>query len=219
MNAVAPDLAPALADMPDRPGFEIPQVEATAETLQGYGELIDGPDARTVEVVRWPAEGWRPVDPGTGDEAGTTEGNFEFWWSGDVLRARNEAVKDHYVTGWACDPSKASEEAATVPRTHMQMWHANYHPDGGQLFFPLEPGAFVIPLALPGDDIEPASFKAFHFTGGQGLYIHPNVWHETIIPLADRMRFFDRQGKVHARVSVDFGREFEVYLSVPLVHS
>ena len=91
MNAVAPDLAPALADMPDRPGFEIPQVEATAETLQGYGELIDGPDARTVEVVRWPAEGWRPVDPGTGDEAGTTEGNFEFWWAGDVLRARKDA--------------------------------------------------------------------------------------------------------------------------------
>lgn len=219
MDAPAPDLAPALADMPDRPGFDIPLVEATAETLQGYGELIDGPDARAVEIVRWPAGGWRPVDPGTGDEAGTTEGNFEFWWSGDVLRARNEAVRDHYVTGWACDPSKASEDAATVPRTHVQMWHANYHPDGGQLFFPLEPGPFVIPLALPGDDIEPASFKAFHFSGGLGLYIHPNVWHETIIPLADRMRFFDRQGKVHARVSVDFGREFGVYLSVPLMRT
>ena len=99
----------------------------------------------------------------------------------------------------------------------MQMWHANYHPDGGQLFFPLEPGAFVIPLALPGDDIAPESFKAFHFSGGQGLYIHPNVWHETIIPLVDRMRFFDRQGKVHARISVHFGREFGVYLSVPLI--
>jgi hypothetical protein len=30
------------------------------------------------------------------------------------------------------------------------------------------------------------------------------------------MRFFDRQGKVHARISVDFAKEFGVYPLVPL---
>jgi hypothetical protein len=34
--------------------------------------------------------------------------------------------------------------------------------------------------------------------------------------LADEARFFDRQGRVHARVSVDFVKEFGVYLAVPL---
>jgi hypothetical protein len=57
------------------------------------------------------------------------------------------------------------------------LWHANYHPDGGQLFFPL--------------DREP-----FCLRGTQ--------------------RFFDRQGAVHARVSVDFAREFGCLLEAAI---
>ena len=92
----------------------------------------------------------------------------------------------------------------------------NYHPDGGQLFFPLEQKPFVVPVALPGDDLKPEDVVAFWCDGTRGLYIHPNIWHEGIFPVADRQRFLDRQGRVHARVSCDFGREFGVYLSVPL---
>ncbi len=54
----------------------------------------------------------------------------------------------------------------------MMLWHANYHPDGGQLFFPLEPGPFMVPLALPVV-VTPAHFVCFRFDGRQGLYIHP----------------------------------------------
>ena len=69
---------------------------------------------------------------------------------------------------------------------------------------------------LPGDDVRPEDFKAFVVDGGRGLYIHPNVWHEGVFPIADRASFHDEQGAVHARVSVNFAEEFRVLLSVPL---
>ncbi|MDJ0969118.1 MAG: ureidoglycolate lyase [Kiloniellales bacterium] len=196
--------------------FDIPLRRATAESLSGYGELVSDPEARAVEIVPWPAPGRRPLDPGTGDQGGTTEGIFEFWWSGDVLEGRNNAVDDQYVLGWTRNPEAASREEATVPRSQVLLWHANYHPDGGQLFFPLDGGPFVAPLALPGDEVRPEHFVGFYFDGSAGLYIHPGVWHEAMFPFADRARFFDRQGKVHARISCDFKQEFGLYLSVPL---
>ena len=96
------------------------------------------------------------------------------------------------------------------------MWHANYHPDGGQLFYPLDNKPFISPLALPGDNISIDSFKAFYFNGRQGLYIHPNIWHEGVFPLSEKAKFFDKQGKVHARISCDFASEFKSYLSFAL---
>ncbi len=213
---VAPNLAPKAAEKPTLPLHHVPLVEATPESLQGYGELIEAQDSRDIEIVCWPQPDWRPVDPGTGDEGGTTEGIFHFSWEGDVLRGRNEAVADAYVLGWSCDPQSASESEQTCERSQVLLWHANYHPDGGQLFFPLDPGPFVVPLALPGDNVKPSDFVAFWFEGGQGLYIHPSVWHEGVFPVTERQRFFDKQGKVHARISADFGHEFGCYLSVPL---
>ena len=212
----APNLAPKASDKPSLPLFVVPLIEATAESLRGYGEFIDAQDAREIEIVRWPQPDWRPVDPGTGDEGGTTEGIFHFDWKGDVLFGKNEAVADHYVLGWSCDPQQASEETESDTRDKVLLWHSNYHPDGGQLFFPLDPGPFVVPLALPGDDVKPEDFRAFWFAGDKGLYIHPSIWHEGVFPVNSHQRFFDKQGKVHARISVDFGAEFGCYLSVPL---
>ena len=48
--------------------------------------------------------------------------------------------------------------------------------------------------------------------GNQGCCIHPNIWHEGVFALSGTQRFFDRQGRVHARVSVDFAREFNCLL-------
>jgi hypothetical protein len=195
---------------------DLPLVRATPETLDGYGRLVSDYAACPIEIVRWPARGWRPVDADTGDEGGTTEGIFEFWWRGDMLYGRNGAVGDAYLFGWNRDPAEAREDRADPSRAQVLLWHANYHPDGGQVFFPREKVPFVVPLALPGDDVTPDNFTAFWFDGSAGLYIHPNVWHEAVFPLAERTSFHDKQGKVHARVSVDFAREFGVYLSVPL---
>jgi len=52
--------------------------------------------------------------------------------------------------------------------------------------------------------------------GSPSLYIHPNIWHGAIVPFADHAQLLDRQGRVHARVSVDFVNEFGCYLGVPM---
>ena len=193
----------------------MPLVEAAAGSLEGYGFLIDSPDEIEVEIVRWPAQGWRPVDEDSGNEGGTTEGVFVSEWRGDVLYGSNEAVGGHYILGYAVEPERA-DESHTRPPERLLMWHANYHPDGGQLFFPLDNRPFVVPLALPGDDVQPSDFVCFRFDGTRGLYIHPNIWHDGVFTLSGRQRFFDRQGAVHARVSVDFPREFQCLLEAEL---
>ncbi len=193
----------------------IPIVDATAETLDGYGYLVTDPTEVQIEIVRWPAQGWRSVDTDCGDEGGTTEGIFISEWKGDVLYGRNAAVGGHYVLGYSVEPTEANEQHSRDPNT-LLLWHANYHPDGGQLFFPELDKPYLAPLALPGDDVKPEDFVCFRFTGNQGLYIHPNVWHEGIFAIKGEHRFFDKQGAVHARVSVDFPREFECLLEVPL---
>ena len=73
-----------------------------------------------------------------------------------------------------------------------------------------------MPLALPGDDVRPERFVCFRFDGGQGLYIHPDIWHEGVFGVSGTQRFFDKQGAVHARVSVDFAREFGCLLEAPI---
>lgn len=194
--------------------LDTPLIEATPETLDAYGALVDDPDNYPIEIVPRPKPGWRDLDAGTGDEGGTTQGIFTFQWDSSTYRGANEAVSDAYVSGWSHLPGERPPEK----RRYAYMWHANYHPDGGQLFYPIEGHAFIAPLALPGDDVTPASFTAFYFDGTQGLYVKPGVWHEALFILEESARFFDKQGKVHARISVDFANEFGCLLKIPLRH-
>ena len=120
---------------------------------------------------------------------GTTQGTFVSEWRGDILYGRNEAVGGHYILAYGCAPESASTEHDALP-SQMLLWHANYHPDGGQLFFPLDCAHFYVPLALPGDDVTPERFVCFRFDGTRGLYIHPNIWHEGVFTLRGRQRFF-----------------------------
>ena len=127
-----------------------------------------------------------------------------YFFKGLSLHRSLEEVGGDYVLGYRTAPG------------HVHLWHINYHPDGGQLFLPLDKRPFYVPLALPGDDVTPERFVCFSFDGEQGLYIHPNVWHEGVFALSGRQRFFDKQGAVHARVSVDFAREFGCLLEAPI---
>lgn len=194
----------------------IPIIEATSESLEGYGMLVRDPADVEIEITRWPAQGRRPVDIDSGNEGGTTEGIFISEWKGDILYGRNAAVGGHYILGYGTEPSVAKENHSRVPEI-LLLWHANYHPDGGQLFFPKTEKPFLVPLALPGDDITPADFVCFWFSGNHGLYIHPNIWHEGVFAIEGQHQFFDKQGAVHARVSIDFPREFGCLLEVPLI--
>jgi ureidoglycolate lyase len=210
-----------LFDPGDKPSldlFSVPLIEATEQSVEGYGCLVDDSDFE-IEIVTWPAQGWRSIDEGTGNEGGVVEGIFYGNWTGDVLMGRNDAVSGHYVLGWSTDPQLASASSQTTERDKVLLWHMNYHPDGGQLFFPQQKKPFVVPVALPGDDFKPEQVVAFWCDGSRGLYINPGIWHEGIFPVEDEQSFLDRQGRVHARVSCDIGKEFGVYLSVPLKRS
>ena len=89
------------------PPIRMPVREATPESLQGYGHLVDDPEQCRVEIVRWPAQGRRAVDADTGDQGGTTEGVFVSEWKGDILYGRNEAVGGHYILAYAQAPESA----------------------------------------------------------------------------------------------------------------
>jgi hypothetical protein len=204
-------------DVPERlPWHEVPLVVADESAVAEYGRLVDDPDDCPIEIVQWPAQGWRPVDAGTGDEAGTVEGVFHSEWRGEVLYASNDAVGGHYVLGWSTDPGDADTGRTRGGADRVLLWHLNYHPDGGQMFFPREPRPFVVPVALPGDDLNPEAVVAFWFDGSRGFYIHPGIWHEGVFPATRSQSFADRQGRVHARVSCNLAREFGVFLKVPL---
>jgi hypothetical protein len=85
MNATAPidylnpNLPPGLRSV------GMPIVDATRAALTGYGYLVDDPKDYRIEIVRWPAQGSRPVDADIGDQGGTTEGIFVSAWCGDIL--------------------------------------------------------------------------------------------------------------------------------------
>ena len=40
-----------------------PLVVASEASLEGYGCLVDEPETFPIEIVRWPAQGWRPGVP------------------------------------------------------------------------------------------------------------------------------------------------------------
>ena len=209
VDYLSPDVPAAL------PWHDVPVIKATAGSLAGYGCLVDNPDEFDIEIVRWPAQGWRSIDAGTGDEGGTVAGVFHSHWHGQVLKGRNDAVAGDYVLGWACDPQDVTQQN-TNKIERVLLWHMNYHPDGGQLFYPLTKQPFLVPLALPGDDLSLDKIVAFWCDGSQGLYIHPNIWHEGVFPTTAKQSFHDEQGKVHARVSCNIAQEFGVFLNVPL---
>jgi len=208
MNPSVPD---------DLPLFEMPLVKATPESLEGFGTIVTDYMNHPVEITQWPAQGWRPIDKGTGDEGGHLEGIFEFWWEGDILFGENMAVNDRYILGWSELPGKASKDNLTPDRSQLLIWHANYHPDGAQLFYPLDNKPFIAALAKTGDDMKPEDWVAFYCDGSFGICIHPGIWHEAITPLSEKSRFYDKQGAVHARVSCDFTKEFGVFVKIPLV--
>ena len=56
---------------------ETPLVRTSDDSLKGYGCILRDPHSFPVEIVRWPAQGWRPVDANSGDQGGVTEGILE----------------------------------------------------------------------------------------------------------------------------------------------
>ena len=189
---------------------KVPIVIGNKASLQGYGRLVHDFDEEVVEITTWPQLGRRPIHPGTGNQGGVTSGDFIYTWKGDQLTAQNQAVGGDYVTGRLPPGGSVSNRQCVLTR------EANYHPDGGQVFFPKDGAAFVLLLALPGDDVKLEDFVAFYFDGSCGVQIHANIWHQPAFPISDRAAFRGKQGKVHACVCMDSVNEFGKFLLVPL---
>lgn len=194
----------------------VPIVAAAAECLGDLARIVPSPHGWRVDLVPWPAPGNRPLASGTGVGGGTVRGAFDMLREGGLLFAENHAVRRRYLTGWYGDPATASADAEPERLDRVLTHEANYHPDGGQIFWPRDGQPFVALLAPPGDDVRPDSFTAFWCDGRTGLHVNANVWHQPMFPAGDRMTFDGEQGAVHACVGVDFVAEFGVYLEVPL---
>jgi ureidoglycolate lyase/seryl-tRNA synthetase len=203
---------------------------ATNESLKGLGGIVDDPnefttEKKTFEVAKWPLQGWRQLDLGTGDEAGTTEGDFHVWWQGNFFYGKNLAIatsNNFYLDGLGALPENAKHKVEEQP-DYIYLWMSDYHPDGGQLFWPHAPTPFVMCLgpASKGDDIKPEDMRAFLVPAGKGAYIHPGTWHNGFYVAPEHtksgpVKCLTRQGKVHARVSASWAHEFGKLLKVPL---
>jgi hypothetical protein len=158
-------------------------------------------------------QGWRPIDDNSGDQGGVDRRLFEFWWKGGTLYARNNAVSDSYPLLEQLAGKRVGRRLRQ-PRRRALIWRARCITQMAASFFRCTARA-VVPLALPGDDVTPERFVTFWCDGARGLYIRPKIWHGAVVPLDDHAEFLDRQGRVHARVSVDFVKEFSCYLAVP----
>ena len=152
---------------------------------------------------------------GTGVQAGIKTGEFLYVWQDGVCLAKNNAVGDMYVmiTG------RLPRDTNTDTRSHVLVREANYHPDGSQVFWPVNGDAFVVLLAPPGDDVTPEKFVAFFCDGSFGLHIHPGVWHQPLYPTSDKAVYISKQSATYACVGFDCVDEFGQFLSVPLLQN
>src|ERR1700674_3287323 len=105
-----------------RRAHETPIVLASDSSLAGFGCLVDDPKTFPIEIVRWPAQGWRPIDENTGNQGGVVEGLFEFCWKGEILYARNNAVGDSYLFGWSNWPEEAAASTSGTMREPAWIW-------------------------------------------------------------------------------------------------
>ena len=190
---------------------EVQLIQASEHSLEGFGHIVRDFENEEVIIETWPTPNWRPVVAGTGNQGGVVEGNFLIKREGPRIYAHNHAVQAKYITGWFGDPANPQEGSCTI-LTH----EANYHPDGGQVFYPEDGNPFVVLLAKPGDDIQPENFVAFYFDGSFGVQINPGVWHQPPFPANEEVTLKDKQGAVHACIGCDFVQEFNCYLAVPL---
>lgn len=209
------DTMPSIHDT-DIKLIEVPLIRATKETFKNFGHLVTDFEKEQVIIETWPAPGWRRVEEGTGNEGGVTSGKFIFEHLGQCFNAHNHAVNGNYISGWFSDPASAVMDKPAVSYESVYVREANYHPDGGQVFYPTDGSPFVALLALPGDDISPNDFVAFYCDGSFGIQILPNIWHQPVFPLTEKAEFDGKQGRVHACIACDFVKEFGCYLSVPL---
>jgi len=206
---LAPDIPHGL------PWREVPIVEPDDPRVGAVALITDQPETFEVPIVAWPTNGRRPLDPGTGTGGGTVQGTFGCTWDGAVLFGSNQAVDGRYVLGWSTAPESAGDAPPGRP-DQVLLWHINYHPDGGQLFWSRAHQPFVVLAIPPGSDPDLDQAIAIRAPGDLGVCLLPNVWHDGVFPVDGDGTFVTRQGAVHARLSCNLATEHGLLLRIPL---
>ena len=120
-------------------------------------------------------------------------GEFELWWEGDYYRGRNKAVSttnNTYLAAFGLHPDQAvaqkpsprlgspSEQNKSPSTEEVFLWMSDYHPDGGQLFWPLDPpdAPFVVCLGknTHGDDVRSAHYQ-YRFQQGDFFALRQGI--------------------------------------------
>ena len=196
--------------------YEVPIIIANKDNLKGYCNIVCDYENTVVINVKWPKnDGWRKLYENTGDQAVDTEGMFDFYYDDIYSKAINHSVPNgSYITGII--PSSEKQNNDNEIPTHIYTREANYHPDGGQIIYPIDKKPFMLLLSKESDDIYPENFVCFLCDGSFGLQILPNVWHQPAYPLNNNSTFKNKQCSVHGCVSVDTIKEFNTLLKVNL---
>lgn len=180
-----------------------PVVKATARSLSGIGHLIDSFEDEKCVLIPWPRHRReRPLMRGTGIPT-VTHGKFTVWWDGNLAKGRNQAVNSgEYTVALLKDGKLLTREF-------------NYHPDGSQIFYPLEYKPFRMFLGYGRFDksgIDMPVVKCFEFDGRQGVHIYPNIWHQPPVTYEGSLTFDNKQASTHACVGYDSIREEGIVL-------
>ena len=197
---------------------KVPTIVATPENFASYGHFVYNFEHESVIIKPWPVFGKRKLMGNTGIGGGIAEGIFEYTYETTqknkpylkkldniiTLHSINNAVGGKYITGIGYD-------------NIMLVREANYHPDSGQVFYPMETRPFSLLLSDADDNATPEDFVCFSFDGTCGCQINPNIWHQPIYPsMCKTMNFKNKQGAVHACVGIDFVDEFYVVLEITI---
>ncbi|MBL6448697.1 ureidoglycolate lyase [Fulvivirga sp. 29W222] len=138
---------------------------------------------------------------------------FNFWWKGNSIYSEDESKNDRTLLGWSVVPEET--EGADLNRAQALLWNACQYPDAGQLYYPLRGEDYIIVLAESHSDIKPNHFRSFHITGGKGIYIHPGIWQEGIIPLNERASFYIQRDTENQKC-INFTEDMGSFLVIPL---
>ena len=180
----------------------MPVVDATAETLLGYGRLVDDPADVPDRDRALAGAGLAAGRHGHGRQGGTTEGVFvSEWQRRHAVRPQRGGRRALHPRLRAASPKRRAIDRTVGTPSACCSGTRTTTPTAASCSFRSIARRSCVPLALPGDDVKPQDFVCFRFDGRQGLYIHPNVWHEGVFGVRGTQRFFDKQGAVHARVS------------------
>lgn len=176
--------------------YQCPVVPATADALREYGVLIDH---------------FEDLPEHSGEDKDSCV--YNFWWKGNLFYHENETTGRVLHTGTSM---LGGSDDTLLSRENVHIWEVFSLENAHQLFYPLRGEDYILPLGGVGKDAHPENFTAFYVSGGRGVYLHPSIWCNGIIPLTERASFYHQINGTTVYSSKNFSKELNSLLTVPL---